>query len=85
MQLDTLIWGILTLPGEREVTATSETIRIWRQPRDRAMVPLVEEGCRRLTAQCLRRGKRLLRYELVDRPTDSARSGVADPTDGPAN
>jgi hypothetical protein len=35
LQLDTLIRGILTLPGERETTATTETIRMWRQPRDR--------------------------------------------------
>jgi hypothetical protein len=68
LQLDTLIRGILTLPGEREYTATTETIRIWRQPRDRDIMPLVETACRLLTDRSLVRDKRLLRYEVVDQP-----------------
>jgi hypothetical protein len=66
MQLDTLIRSILTLPGERVRTQTTETIRIWRQPRDREAMPLVERACEKLTALGLRRGERRLRFELVD-------------------
>ena len=66
LPLDTLIRGILTLPGEREYTATTETIRIWRQPRDRDIMPLVETACRLLTDRSLVRDKRVVRYEVVD-------------------
>ena len=68
MQLDTLIRSVLTLPGERVRTATTETVRIWRQPRDRKVMPLVELACQRLNAKGLRRGERVLRFELADRP-----------------
>ncbi len=67
MQLDTLIRSVLTLPGERVRTATTETVRIWRQPRDRKVMPLVELACQRLNAKGLRRGERVLRFELADR------------------
>lgn len=67
-QIDTIIRAVLTLPGERVRTPTTETIRIFRQPRDREYMPLVEEACRLLTAKKLTRGRRRLIYELVDRP-----------------
>jgi hypothetical protein len=66
-ELDTLIRAVLTLPGERVRTSSKETIRIYRQTRDREYMPLVEEACRLLTAKRLKRGKRRLVYELVDR------------------
>lgn len=67
-QLDTLIRAVLTLPGQRVRTPTTETIRIFRQPRDREYMPLVEVACRLLTARRLTRNRRRLIYELVDRP-----------------
>ena len=69
-QLDTLIRAVLTLPGERVRTRSTETIRIWRQPRDREFMPLVEEACRRLTDKRIMRGKRRLVFELVDKPNE---------------
>ena len=33
MEIETLIDSVLTLPGERVTTATTETVRIFRQPR----------------------------------------------------
>jgi hypothetical protein len=48
-----------------------ETTRIFRQSRDRDLMPKVEEACRLLTARKLRRGKRVLRFEVVDRPEAS--------------
>ena len=68
LQLDTLIRGLLTLPGERVTTLTTETIRLYRHSRDRELMPLVEEACKRLSHKKLRRNRRLLRFELVDRP-----------------
>lgn len=68
MEIDTLIRGVLTLPGERVMTTGVETIRIFRQPRDRDLMPAVEEACRLLTARGLRRDKRVVRFELIDRP-----------------
>jgi len=68
MQLDTLIRGILTLPGERVRTPTTETIRIYRHERDRQLMPLVEAACQKLTEQEMVRDKRRLRFEVVDRP-----------------
>jgi hypothetical protein len=69
MELDTLIRGVLTLPGERVRTATTETIRIYRQPRDTQATAAVERACETLTALGLSRrdGKtvRSLRFELV--------------------
>jgi len=67
-QLDTLIRAVLTLPGQRVRTHSTETVRIWRQPRDRQFMPLVEEACRRLTDKRIMRGKRCLVFELVDKP-----------------
>ena len=67
-QLDTLIRAVLTLPGERVRTRSTETIRIWRQHRDREFMPLVEQACDRLTRRRIMRGKRRLIFELVDRP-----------------
>lgn len=68
IETDTLIRGVLTLPGERVLTRSVETIRIFRQPRERQLMPRVEEACRLLTARALRRGKRVLRFEVIDRP-----------------
>ena len=45
MELDTLIRSVLTLPGERGVTRTTETIRIYRQPRDPRAMEAVERAC----------------------------------------
>lgn len=82
MQIDTLIRAVLTLPGERERTRTDETIRIWRQPRDRKVMPLVEEACRLLTARGLVRHGRRLHYEVVDPPAMTAGHRRADATAG---
>ena len=68
MTLDTLIRSILTLPGERVRTSRTETIRIYRHPRDREAMLLVEAACRLLTSKNLTRDKRRLVYELVDHP-----------------
>lgn len=68
VEIDTLIRGVLTLPGERVLTRGVETIRIFRQARERELMPRVEQACRLLTARALRRDKRTLRFEVVDRP-----------------
>jgi transposase len=68
VEIDTLIRGVLTLPGERVLTRGVETIRIFRQARERELMPRVEEACRLLTARALRRDKRVLRFEVVDGP-----------------
>jgi len=67
MQLDTLIRAILTLPGERVLTPTEETVRIYHQPRDPGSMKLVERACTRVNELALRRGKRILRMEVVKR------------------
>jgi len=78
MELDTLIRGVLTLPGERVLSPATETIRIYRRDRDRDLMPRVEEACRLLTAKRLQRGKRRLCFEVVDPPpTKSRRRGRA--------
>ena len=69
MELDTLIQAVLTLPGERTVTRSTETVRIYRHDRDRKVMPLVETACRLLTEKRLMRNKRRLIYEVVDRPS----------------
>lgn len=66
LEMDTLIRGVLTLPGERIIANGVETIRIFRQSRERDLMPKVEEACRLLTARRLRRDKRLLKFEVVD-------------------
>ena len=72
MELDTLIRAVLTLPGEREQTKTTETIRIYRQPRDPSTMEAVGRACERLTALELTRGppdkQRRLLFALVDPP-----------------
>jgi hypothetical protein len=70
LEVDTLLQAIFTLPGERLHSPTTETIRIYRQPRDRDIMLLVEEACRRLTDFRIVRKKRRLVFELVDRPGD---------------
>jgi len=52
----------------RHGTETTETIRIWRQPRERRFMPLVEKACAPLTARKLTSGRRTLRFEVADRP-----------------
>jgi hypothetical protein len=64
----TLIDAILTLPGERVVERRVETIRIWRQPRERRFMDAVGIACGKLTARKLVREKRTLVFEVVDRP-----------------
>ena len=72
LELDTLIRSVLTLPGERMRTKTTETIRIYRQPRDPTTMEAVERACERLTALGLSRGppekRRRLVFALVDPP-----------------
>ncbi len=79
-QLDTLIRGILTLPGERVRTPQTETVRIYRADRDTELMARVEEACRRLTAKQLVRGRRRLIFELIEPPRRGgpARAGAAD-------
>lgn len=66
MELDTLIASVLTLPGERVRTATTETIRLYRHERDAQAMNAVERACRLLNAKALVRGDRTLRFELVE-------------------
>ncbi len=79
MELDTLIRFVLTLRGERAVTRTTETIRIYRQPRDPRAMVAVERACASLNALELTRGgpddRRRLRLELVDAPERAAEGG----------
>lgn len=70
VELHTLIQAVLSLPGQRLRSPTVETIRIWRQPRDRRFMPLVEHAIGVINGWRLHRGKRLLRFELADRPGD---------------
>ena len=68
-QVDTLIRSVLTLPGERRRTASTETIRIDYQSRDPAAMEAVQRACERLNACDLYRGERAerrrLRFELA--------------------
>jgi hypothetical protein len=68
LQLDTLIRGILTLPGERVVTKGTETIRIYRHDRDAELMSRVDEACRLLTEKRIVRDRRTMVFELVDPP-----------------
>jgi len=68
MEMDTLIRAVLTLPGERVRTKTTETVRIYRQPRDPTTMAAVAAACEKLSARKLKRDKRHLRFELVDGP-----------------
>ncbi len=68
LELDTLIRGVLTLPGEREQTAGTETIRLYRTDRDRALMERVAVACERLTTLQLTREGRRLYFELVHPP-----------------
>jgi len=64
MELDTLIRSVLTLPGERATTATTETVRIHHQARDPRAMRAVERACVSLNALSLTRNGRALRFEL---------------------
>ncbi|MEZ4240360.1 MAG: hypothetical protein R3F59_30245 [Myxococcota bacterium] len=68
LELETLIEAVLTLAGERARTETTETIRIYRHPRDKKVMDAVSRACERLTARGLRRGDRALVFEMVDQP-----------------
>jgi len=72
MELDTLIRAVLTLPGERVRTKTTETIRIYRQPRDPSTMEAVERACERLTTLGLSCGepdeRRRLLFTVVEPP-----------------
>ena len=67
-QLDHLIQAVLTLPGRRRQTPNLEVIELFRQPRDPATMEAVERACKSLNARELRRGPRLLRFSVIDRP-----------------
>lgn len=64
MELDTLIRSVLTLPGERVTTATTEVVRIHHQPRDPRAMRAVQRACDSLNALSLERNGRSLRFEL---------------------
>lgn len=68
LQLDTLIRGVLTLPGERQITTERHTIRLYRHDRDHELMERVAEACQRLNDLQLTREGRALRFELVDPP-----------------
>jgi transposase len=78
LEIETLVDAVLTLPGERILQPTVETVRIYRQPRDERIMSAVERACASLTRRGLRRGDRTLRFEVVPRP---ARIRAADPND----
>ena len=67
LSLDTLIRAVLTLPGQRVTTRSTETIQIWRQPRDPETMRVVEEACKALTERGLVRDEKRLCFEVVDR------------------
>jgi len=75
MELETLIDAVLTLPGERVLTSTSDTVRIYRPKRDANTMAAVERACVALTKRGLSRDGRALRFEL------KSRSGYDDPMD----
>ena len=74
LELETLIEAVLTLAGERVRTATTETIRIYRSPRDKRVMDAVSRACERLTARGLRRGERALLFEMVAPPPRRGRT-----------
>lgn len=75
MEVDTLIDAVLTLPGERVVTATTETIRIFRPRRDADTLAAVQRACSALNARALVRDERALRFEVAP-PPDPTQSAV---------
>jgi hypothetical protein len=85
LELETLIDAVLTLPGERVVTATTETVRIYRPLRDARTLAAVEKACAALTALGLRRNKRTARFELVDSPDRRKPRPVIDPVEARIN
>jgi len=74
MELDTLVESILTLPGERVCTKTTEVIRIYRQPRDNRAIEAVTRACKKLTQLEMTRGDRRLSFEVCD-PPRTAKAG----------
>lgn len=69
MELETLIEAVLTLPGERAITATTDTVRIYRPDRAARTMDAVERACAALNALGMTRERRLLRFELVPHPS----------------
>jgi len=69
MELETLIEAVLTLPGERVLTPTTETVRIYRPDRAASTMKAVERATSALTDLGLKRGDRTLQFEVVPRPT----------------
>ncbi len=78
LELETLIDAVLSLPGERATTATTETIRIYRQERDPVIMNAVERACASLNSRRLHRGDRVLRFELVPNPGRTAIGSIPD-------
>ncbi len=78
MEVETLIDAVLTLPGERVTTAATETVRIFRRPRDPDVMTAVERACEEFNTLELRRGDRALRFEMCDPPPRRRR---VDPTE----
>lgn len=74
MELETLIEAVLTLPGERALTRTTETVRLYRPDRAARTMEAIERAAMALTALGLTRDDRTLRFEVVPRP--SAQGGV---------
>ena len=74
MELDTLIRSILRLPGELRRREGSDTICIYRQPRDSRAMEAVGRACESLTALQLQRGDRRLDFQIVDAPADASGS-----------
>lgn len=72
-EIETLIDSVLTLPGERVTTATTETVRIFPSSRDLPAKAAVERACVALTARNLRRGNRRLTFEVAAVPPTSRR------------
>jgi len=68
MEVETLIDAVLTLPGERVVTPTTETVRIYRPDRGSSTMAAVERACGVLTDRKLYRDNRALRFEVTSRP-----------------
>jgi len=79
MELETLIEAVLTLPGERVTTKTTETVRIYRRDRDQRTLAAVERACEQLTLRHLRRDDRDLRFEVVAPPPRRRRVDPNDP------
>jgi transposase len=68
VETTTFIEHVLTLPGDRVRTHATETVRIYRQPRDTRFMQHVEKACELLTDRGLVRNDRRMRFEVIDPP-----------------